>query len=131
MPSGIPIIHIHYALKGLKQPFGSALIPSGRSVYNCVSRLILQKTLGEKVVGDSFKFGYAPLAQRALYLVYEFAAPHLVVAVQPSCISIGHEVSGVNGYDKCESHCCLSIGHEVSGVNGYGKCDSHCCHTCG
>ena len=131
MPSGTPIIHIHYALKGPKQPFGSALIPSGRSVYNGVSRLILQIPLGEKVVGDSFKFGYAPLAQRALYLVYEFSAPHLVVAVQPSCISIGHGVSGVNGYGKCESHCCLSIGHGVSEVNGYGKCDSHCCHTCG
>lgn len=74
MPSATPIIHIHYALKGPKQPFGSALIPSGRSVYHGVSRLILQITLGEKVVGDSFKFGYAPLAQRALYLVYEFAA---------------------------------------------------------
>ena len=73
MPSGTPIIHIHYALKGPKQPFGAALIPSGRSVYHGVSRLILQIPLGEKVVGDSFKFGYAPLAQRALYLVYEFA----------------------------------------------------------
>lgn len=62
MPFGTQIIHIHYALKGPKQPFGSALIPSGRSVYHAVSRLILQIPLGEKVVGDSFKFGYAPLA---------------------------------------------------------------------